>query len=77
MAVVQEGPAPKTVVSKFYKLAVSIPPGQTGAPFVHVEQDLTFPMPRGADLDAYIVYVGFDPQSLSTKPERKTKTKQK
>jgi hypothetical protein len=34
-------------------------------------------MPRGADLDAYIVYVGFDPQSLSTKPERKTKTKQK
>jgi hypothetical protein len=71
MAVVQEGPAPKTVVSKFYKLAVSIPPGQTGVPFVHVEQDLSFPMPRGADLDNYVVYVGFDPQSLSTKPERK------
>jgi hypothetical protein len=77
MAVVQEGPAPKIVLSKFYRLAVAIPPGQTGVPFVHVEQDLTFPMPRGADLDAYIVYVGFDPQSLSTKPERKTKTKQK
>ena len=77
MAVVQEGPAPKTVLSKFYKLAVAIPPGQTGAPFVHVEQDLTFPMPRGADLDAYIVYVGFDPQSLSTKPERPAKSKQK
>jgi hypothetical protein len=77
MAVVQEGPAPKTVLSKFYKLAVAIPPGQTGVPFVHVEQDLSFPMPRGADLEAYIVYIGFDPQSLSTKPERKTKSKNK
>jgi hypothetical protein len=77
MAVVQEGPAPKTVVSKFYRLAVAVAPGQTSVPFVHVEQDLTFPMPRAADFDAYIVYVGFDPQSLNTKPERKTKPKQK
>jgi hypothetical protein len=71
MAVVQEGPAPKTVLSKFYKLAVVIPPGQTAVPFMHVEQDLSFPMPRGDALDSYIVYVGFDPMSLSTKPERK------
>ena len=42
MAVVQEGPNPKTIVSKFYRLAVAIPPGQTSVPFVHVEQDLTF-----------------------------------
>jgi hypothetical protein len=28
-------------------------------------------MPRGDALDSYIVYVGFDPTSLSTKPERK------
>lgn len=77
MAVVQEGPNPKTVLSKFYKLAVAIPPGQTAVPFVHVEQDLSFPTPRGGDLDSYIVYVGFDPLSLSTKPERKTKAKKK
>ena len=77
MAVVHEGPAPKTIMSKFYKLAVAIPPGQTGVPFVHVEQDLSFPMPRGAALDSYMVYVGFDPASLSTKPERKTKAKNK
>jgi hypothetical protein len=77
MAVVQEGTVPKTVLSKFYKLAVAIPPAQTSVPFVHVEQDLTFPMPRGADLDSYIVYVGFDPMSLNTKPERKTKSKKK
>ncbi len=71
IAVVQEGTQPKTVVSKFYKLAVAIQPGQTNVPFVHVEQDLTFPMPRGAELDAYVVYVGFDPVSLNQKPERK------
>ena len=77
MAVVHEGPAPKTVLSKFYKLAVAVPPGQTSVPFVHVDQDLSFPMPRGDALDSYIVYVGFDPMSLSTKPERKTKPKKK
>ncbi|MGZ8390208.1 MAG: hypothetical protein ACXWVL_06395 [Rhodoplanes sp.] len=77
MAVVQEGPTPKTILSKFYKLAVAIPPGQTSVPFVHVEQDLTFPTPRAADFDAYVVYVGFDPASLSTRPERKAKPKQK
>jgi hypothetical protein len=75
MAVVQEGPAPKTVASKFHKLAVAIAPGQTSVPFVHVEQDLTFPTPRAADLDSYIVYIGFDPASLNTKPERKTRPK--
>ena len=46
-------------------------PGQTSVPFVHVEQDLTFPTPRAADFDNYVVYVGFDPASLNTKPERK------
>ena len=77
MAVVQEGPNPKTVLSKFYKLAVAIPPGQTSVPFVHVEQDLTFPTPRAADFDNYVVYVGFDPASLSTKPERPAKKTKK
>jgi hypothetical protein len=77
MAVVQEGTTPKTVLSKFYKFAVAIAPGQTNVPFVHVEQDLTFPTPRGADLDSYVVYVGFDPQSLNTKPERKPAKKKR
>jgi hypothetical protein len=71
VAVVQEGPEPKPIVSKFTRLAVAIPPGQTAVPFVHVEQDLTFPMPRGNLLEAYVVYVGFDP--APPKPERKQK----
>ena len=52
-----------------------MPPGQTAVPFVHVEQDLTFPMPRGNLIEAYVVYVGFDP--APAKPERKQKTKKK
>ena len=75
LAVVQEGPEPKPIVSKFARLAVAIPAGQTAVPFVHVEQDLTFPMPRGKLLEAYVVYVGFDP--AQAKPERKPKQPQK
>ncbi len=75
LAVVQEGPEPKPIVSKFARLTVAVPPGQTAVPFVHVEQDLTFPMPRGNLIEAYVVYVGFDP--APAKPERKQKTKKK
>ncbi len=77
MAVVQEGPTPKTIVSKFYKVPVTVGQGQISVPFVQVEQDLSFPAPRAKDLDSYIVYVGFDPQSLDAKPERKAKPKAK
>ena len=75
VAVVQEGPEPKPIVSKFARLSVAIPPGQTAVPFVHVEQDVTFPMPRPGVLEAYVVYVGFDP--APAKPERKQKAKKK
>jgi hypothetical protein len=73
VAVVQEGTTPKAVVSKIARLAVDVQPGQTSVPFVHVEQDMTFPMPSPAALDAYVVYVGFDP---SAGPERKQQKKQ-
>jgi hypothetical protein len=71
IAVVQEGVNPKTIVSKFYRVPVQVPPGQTSVPYTQVEQDLTFPMPPPAVLDAYVVYVGFDPNSAPAKPERK------
>src|SRR2546423_6557300 len=77
MAVVQEGPNPKTIVSKFYRLAVALPPGQNKLALFAVEQDLTFPTPRAADFDAYLVSIGFDPQSLNTKPERPAKKAKK
>ena len=77
MVVVQEGPDPKPIVSKFARLTVAIAPGQTAVPFMHVEQDMTFPMPRPSVLEAYVVYVGFDPAATPAKPERKQKAKPK
>jgi hypothetical protein len=62
-------------VSKLYRITVDVPPGQTMVPFTHVDQDLTFPMPRGDALDNYVVYVGFDPSAGPAKPERKQKKK--
>jgi len=77
MVVVQEGPSPKPIASKFAKLSVSVPPGQTSVPYMHIEQDLTFPMPRPGVLESYVVYVVFDPNSAPAKPERKQKQQQK
>jgi hypothetical protein len=60
-AVVHEGDQPRTVITKFIKAPVNVPPGNGNVPFTNV-YELTFPLPTVADLRAYIVYVGFDPQ---------------
>jgi hypothetical protein len=75
-ALVREGPEPKTIWTKFYKVPVTVPPGQTNVPFVYVEEDMTFPTPKPDELDAYVVYIGFDQLGLQKqappkKPERK------
>lgn len=75
-ALVREGPEPKTIWTKFYKIPVAVPEGQTNVPFVYVEEDLTFPMPKPAELEAYVIYIGFDPLGLQKqapprKPERR------
>ena len=76
-AVVQEGVEPRTIMSKFYRVPVTVPPGQGNVPFTHVEEDLTFPTPSYADLQKYVIYVGFDPQMMEAKkkPRRSRKTR--
>jgi hypothetical protein len=59
-AVVREGPQPKTVVTKFKRVAVAVPADQTHVQFVDVEEGLSFPLPPKSELEAYVVYVGFD-----------------
>lgn len=79
VAVVQEGAEPKTILSKFYKVSVTIPEAKPSVPFLHVDDDITFPMPPGADIHMYVVYVGFDPlgdkQQPAKKPPPKTAAK--
>lgn len=66
IALVQEGPTPKPVWSKFYSLPVNIPPGASQAIFSHVEDDLTFAMPVPVTaLEKYVVFVGFDPRGAA------------
>jgi hypothetical protein len=59
-AVVQEGVEPKTIVTKFRRVPVSIPAGANNVSFTDVEEDLSFPLPPPVPFEAYVVYVGFD-----------------
>jgi len=59
-AVVREGPEPKVIVTKFKRTSAVIGPGQTHVQFVDIEEGLSFPLPPATELDAYVVYVGFD-----------------
>jgi hypothetical protein len=59
-AVVREGPQPRTITTRFKRVAVSVAPEQTHVQFVDIEEGLTFPLPGSTELDAYVIYVGFD-----------------
>jgi len=65
VALVAEGPQPRTILSKFYSVPVNVPEGASQAIFSLVEDDLTFPLPADKRLDNYMVYVGFDPQGAA------------
>src|SRR5262249_8057262 len=72
---VQEGPEPKTIATKLQWISIPIPADQPNVPFTHIEEDLTFPMPRqAAELEAYVIYVGFDRGAVK-EPERKVPAK--
>ena len=75
LALVREGVDPKTLWTKGYRVPVTVPAEQTNVPFVHVEENITFPVPQRADLDAYVIYVGFDP--VLSEPEKKAPPKKK
>jgi hypothetical protein len=59
-AVVEEGPEPKAVYSKLYKIPVTIPEGAPSVSFTHIEEAMSVPMPSQAVFDRYVIYVGFD-----------------
>ena len=47
-------------------------------PFTHIDPDMSFPMPpRAADIDSYVVYVGFDPGGAPDKKKPAAKSKPK
>jgi hypothetical protein len=68
-AVVRETIETKVIATKLDRVAVTIPPNDSNVLFTHVTEGLDFPMPRGADIDYYLVYIGFDP--AGAEPEAK------
>jgi len=77
-AVVREGIEPKTIVTKFRRIPTVMPPGAGNVAFTDIEEDLSFPMPAVDELQAYIVYVGFDDvgdRNDRRQPAKKAKAK--
>ncbi len=77
IAVVHDGINPKTIVSKFARVQVTVASAVDRVPFTHIDSEISFPLPQPlADIDAYAVYVGFDPmgaQQEKKKPAVKPK----
>ena len=70
IAVVKEGLSPKAIVSKLAHVPVNVTAAVDRVTFTHVDPELSFPLPQPlADIDSYVVYVGFDP--VAAQPEKK------
>jgi hypothetical protein len=50
-----------TILTKLIRIPVNVTSDDTGAVFTHVEDNFAFPLPSSAELDNYLVYIGFDP----------------
>jgi hypothetical protein len=76
-ALVREGLQPQTLWTKLFMVPVTIPPGDVNLTWVHVQEEMTVPRPSAQDLEAYVVYIGFDPDGaagVKSKPAAKPKT---
>ena len=73
-AVVREGIDPKPIITKLDRVSVTVPPNDTNVLFSHVAEGLDFPMPKGSEIDSYVVYIGFDPSAVQ-EPTKKPKPK--
>ena len=71
-AVVQEGVQPKTIVTKFRRVPVTLDTVNSTM-FTDIEEDLTFPMPPPDALLRYVVYVGFDEAGERQQPQARKK----
>ena len=65
LAVVHEvSTSSKAITTKLERVSVTIPADSGNVAFTLIDNEISFPMPRGGDIDDYVVYVGFDPQGL-------------
>jgi hypothetical protein len=73
-ALVREGVEPQTLWTKLFLVPVTIPQGQLNLPWLHIEEEMTVPLPPGREVEAYMIYIGFDPDGATPpKPAAKPK----
>jgi hypothetical protein len=70
-AVVYDGVPARTITTKLERIQVTIPEGDSNVMFSHVVEGLEFPMPKGAEIDSYVVYIGFDPSAAQEMDRKK------
>lgn len=76
VAVVEEGPSPRTLTTKLFNVAVDVPAGENQAPFTVVEDQISFPLKASpSEMDRYVIYVGYDPQGQ--KPQTRSRPAQR
>jgi hypothetical protein len=76
VAVVQGGVNEKTIATKAYRTTVTMNE-QGSTPFTIIADDVVYPAPPVAVGDAYIFYIGFDPQALTPEARPKAPPKKK
>jgi hypothetical protein len=64
-ALVREGTEPKTLWTKLFMVPVTIPENQLNLPWLHIEEEMTVPNPSGDEIDAHVIYIGFDPEGAA------------
>jgi hypothetical protein len=74
-ALVREGTEPKTLWTKLFMVPVTIPANQLNVPWLHVEEEMTVPRPSADEVEAYVIYIGFDPEGVAAKPKPAAKPK--
>ncbi|MFG1346077.1 hypothetical protein V5F59_14375 [Xanthobacter autotrophicus DSM 431] len=77
VAVVQEGPTPRTVTTKFFFVQVNVPADPGHAAFTAVEDQISFPLLKPAEMERFVIYVGFDPQGTESREKPKPAAKPK
>ncbi len=61
IAIVDQSPTTmKTILTKLIRIPVPVN-NDNSVTFSHIEDGMAFPLPSSAELDNYIVYIGFDP----------------
>jgi hypothetical protein len=70
-ALVREGLEPRTLWTKLFMVPVAIADSQLNLPWIHVEEEMTVPLPPADEIESYVIYIGFDPDGVAPpKPAR-------